>query len=67
MNFENSMKKVDEIISKLSDGDVSLEDAISLCKNGADELNRCRKMLDEAENIIMKVSYAEDIDNDSKA
>ena len=35
MNFENSVKKVDEIISKLSAGDVPLDEAIELYKTGA--------------------------------
>ena len=49
MNFENSVKKVDEIISKLSAGDVPLDEAIELYKTGAKELADCKKQLDEAE------------------
>lgn len=61
MNFENSVKKVDGIISKLSAGVVPLDEAIELYKTGAKELADCKKQLDEAEKAVMKVTCAEDL------
>lgn len=61
MDFENSIKTVDGIISKLSSGDVPLDEAIELYKTGANELARCKKQLDEAEKAVMKVTCAEDL------
>lgn len=61
MNFENSVKKIDEIIAKLSSGDIPLDEAIEIYKSGADELALCKKMLDNAEKTIMKVTSAEDL------
>lgn len=61
MNFEESVNKIDEIIKKLSSGDVPLEEAVELYKAGADELAECKKKLDNAEKNAMKITFAEDI------
>lgn len=62
MNFEGSVKKIDEIINRLSSGDIPLEEAVEIYKTGADELAACRRMLDEAEKTAMKITWAEDIE-----
>ncbi|MBQ7784220.1 MAG: exodeoxyribonuclease VII small subunit [Oscillospiraceae bacterium] len=61
MNFENSVKIVDEIIEKLSSGDIPLEDAIELYKAGTDELAKCRRLLEDAQNTVLKVTSAEEL------
>lgn len=61
MSFEKSVKRVDEIIEKLSSGDVPLEEAIELYKNGADELAKCRRLLEDAEKAVMTVKSAEEL------
>jgi len=61
MNFEDSMKKVDEIILRLSSGDVPLDEAIELYKAGAKELADCKGRLDEAKKAVMRVTSAEDL------
>ncbi len=52
MNFEQSMKRIDEIIKKLDSGDTPLEESIELYKEGASLLGVCRKQLDEAEMLV---------------
>ena len=61
MSFEKSVKRVDEIIETLSSGDVPLEEAIELYKNGADELAKCRRLLEDAEKAVMTVKSAEEL------
>ncbi|MBQ5332361.1 MAG: exodeoxyribonuclease VII small subunit [Oscillospiraceae bacterium] len=61
MSFEKSVERVDEIIGKLSEGDVPLEEAIELYKTGASELAKCRKLLEEAEKAVMTVTSAEEL------
>ncbi len=61
MSFEKSITSVDRIIDKLSSGDVPLEEAIELYKTAAGELAQCRKMLENAEKEVLKVTSAEDI------
>ncbi len=61
MSFEESIKKIDEIIDKLSSGETSLEEAIELYKSGADRLAECRRQLEAAEKAVMKVTYSEEL------
>lgn len=61
MSFEKSVKHVDEIIGRLSEGDIPLEEAVELYKSGIDELAKCKKLLDEAEKSVMKVTSAEEL------
>ena len=61
MSFEKSVKHVDEIIGRLSEGDIPLEEAVELYKSGTDELAKCKKLLDEAEKAVMKVTSAEEL------
>lgn len=61
MNFEKSIKKVEEIIGKLSEGEIPLEKAVELYKSGADELAACKKLLDSAEKTVMKISEPEEL------
>lgn len=62
MNFEESIGRTDRIIEQLSSGDIPLEEAIELYKAGADELAACRKMLENAEKTVMKITSAEDLE-----
>ncbi len=62
MNFEGSIKRAEEIIERLSSGDIPLDDAIKLYKEGAEELAACRRMIEDAEKTVMKVTEAEDLE-----
>lgn len=62
MSFENSLKKIDGIIEELSSGEIPLEEALEKYKSGADELARCRKMLENAEKTVMKITSSEDLE-----
>ncbi len=61
MNFERSMEKVDEIISKLSSGNVPLEEAAELYSAGAKELAECKRFLENAEKSVMKITGSEEL------
>lgn len=52
MTFESSMKKVEEIISKLESNEISLEDSIQIYNEGLNLIGNCKKQLDEAEILI---------------
>lgn len=52
MNFEASIKRIDEIIAALEDKDISLDDSIKLYKEGAKLVEVCKKELDKAEMLI---------------
>lgn len=52
MDFEKSLKRIDEIIKRLDGSDTPLEESIELYKEGASLLVKCRKQLDEAEMLV---------------
>jgi len=52
MKFDASVKRLDEIINKLEDKDISLDDSIKLYKEGAKLIDSCRKELDKAELLV---------------
>lgn len=52
MNFERSLKKLEEIIEKLEDNEISLEESISAYQEGTLLLASCRKQLEQAELLV---------------
>ena len=52
MNFENSVKKLEEIVSKLESNEITLEESIELYKEGVTLLVSCRKQLENAEMLV---------------
>lgn len=52
MTFENSLKKLEDIITKLENNEITLEESIQTYKEGIDLLGACRKQLDEAEMLV---------------
>lgn len=52
MSYEDSVKKVENIIGELSEKDISLDKAVSSFKEGIEELNKCRKALNEAKLTV---------------
>lgn len=51
-NFEQSVKRLEEIISKLESGNITLEESIGLYKEGAQLTESCKKALAEAELTV---------------
>lgn len=52
MNFEQSLKRLDEIISKLENNEISLEESIEIYREGTELLRKCRGLLDSAELLV---------------
>lgn len=48
MTFEESLTKLTEIVSKLENEDVTLEESISLYKQGIELSVNCKKQLENA-------------------
>lgn len=52
MTFENSIKKLEEIVSKLENNETTLEESIEIYKEGVTLLGNCRKQLENAELLV---------------
>ena len=60
MNFEDSMSRLDEIVKALERGDKPLEEALSLFEEGTRLIKSCGKLLDEAEQKVVKLQKGPD-------
>ena len=61
LQFEEGLKKLEELVAQLEDGDLSLEDSISCYEIGIKLKSHCEKLLKTAELKILKVSNKEKI------
>ena len=61
-NFEESLTRLEDIVSKLESGNIQLEESLTLFEEGVKLSRLCKKKLDEAEKkvqILMKTSEGE--------
>ena len=55
LTFEQSMARLDEIVHHLESGDMPLNDTLALFEEGTALVASCSKMLDEAEQKVVKL------------
>lgn len=58
--FEQSLARLEEIVRHLEKGDLPLSESLSLFEEGAGLLASCGKMLDEAEQKVVKLRKGPD-------
>ena len=61
LKFEEGLQKLEELVTQLDDGNLSLEDSISYYDIGIKLKSHCEKLLKTAELKILKVSDKEKI------
>ena len=54
--FEQSLKRLEEIVTQMERGDVPLEEALSLFEEGTGLVGSCGKLLDEAEMKVVQLT-----------
>ena len=60
LSFEQSLSRLDEIVRHLEKGDLPLSDSLSLEEEGTGLIKSCSKMLDEAEQKVVKLKKGPD-------
>ena len=55
LNFEASLQKLEKIIEKLEDGDISLEESVKSFEEGIGLVKECQKQLSQAELKVKKL------------
>ncbi len=58
-SFEESMKRLEEVVRLLERGDAPLDGALSLFEEGTALIKDCTKMLDEAEQKVTILTKGE--------
>ncbi len=59
LKFEEGLKKLEELVTQLDDGNLSLEESISYYEIGIKLKSHCEKLLKTAELKVLKVSDKE--------
>ena len=59
LSFENALKALEEIVTKLERGDVPLEESIAIYERGEALKRRCEALLAHAEERVEKIRAAE--------
>lgn len=59
MYFEDSLKKIEEILEQLENGNLPLENALILYKQGTEIANTCKLQLNEAKLKITEYTMEE--------
>ena len=60
MSFEESLARLDEIVKHLENGDLPLEESMKFFEEGTALIASCTKLLDEAEQKVVKLKKGED-------
>ena len=60
LSFEESLKRLDEIVSHLEQGDITLQESLSCFEEGTKLLAECNRMLEEAEQKVVLLRKGED-------
>jgi exodeoxyribonuclease VII small subunit len=56
--FESALKRLDEIVNNMEDGDISLEESIKALEEGNELVQYCLNKLDDAEKKVKKLNVA---------
>jgi len=60
LSFEQSLGRLDEIVRHLENGDLPLSDSLKLFEEATGLIGSCSKMLDEAEQQVVKLKKGPD-------
>ena len=61
--IEESFEKLDKIVSQLEDGNLSMNEAFKLYKEGVQLVNNCNNMLDKVEKQLVVLNGSEETDD----
>ena len=54
-SFEENMQRLEQIVRAMERGDVPLEESLNLFQEGTALVQKCSKLLDEAEQKVSKI------------
>ena len=60
LSFEQALSRLDEIVRHLESGDMFLSDSLALYEEGTGLIKACSKMLDQAEQKVVKLKKGPD-------
>jgi len=66
LSFEDTIKELTGIVSKIEQGQISLENSIQQYERGMTLIKHCRQILSKAEKRIVKISEENQTENRGK-
>ena len=60
LTFEQAVARIDEIVKLLERGDAPLDKSLAMFEEGAKLIKVCGKMLDEAEQMVVRLQKGTD-------
>lgn len=60
LTYEQAISRLDDIVRNMERGDAPLEEALKLFEEGAALISLCNKMLDDAEQKVVKLKKGPD-------
>jgi len=61
-DFEEALRELESLVSKLESGDLSLDQSLTCFKRGVDLTRRCQSVLDEAQKTIEQLDGSDALD-----
>lgn len=61
LSFEEAMKRLDEIVTQLERGEISLQESLNCFEEGSKLLSECNRMLEEAEQKVVLLRKGENL------
>ena len=55
MGFEEAIGKLEELVKRLEDGNLDLDESLEIYAQAVELRERCRKILDESERKVQKL------------
>lgn len=60
LSFEDALKRLEEIVSQLESGEISLDESLKAFEEGRELVSFCLNKLDEAEQKVKKLEVGKD-------
>ena len=60
INFEDSLKRLEEIVKQMEQGNVPLAESLRLFEEGTGLVGRCNQLLDDAELKVVRLMKGPD-------
>ena len=60
VSFEEALNRLEEVVGRLEDGEISLEESMKAFEEGKELVKLCLQKLDEAEKKIVKLQKNKD-------
>jgi len=58
LTYEDAISELEQIIVRIEEGKIGLEESLTAYKRGAELIQRCRTLVDVAEQQVKKVTVA---------